>query len=130
MESGGSGLLQTIAAWGAAGAGGIGTLALLRRRLSRDRTEVTKDAAEAEFVQLLLDERNRAITDGRAARAAHEENVRLIARLTAQNEYLSREVVRQREELGAFRRMVLRLAPETLRFLQSDRQPLADDNGP
>lgn len=111
MES--AGLLQTLAAWGAAAAAGIGTAALLRRRLSRDRTEVAKDRAETSLVELLLKERDQAIRHWHTATFARQNDSEVIARLTARNEQLERE-------LRSIRRLVSRLHPESLRFLSTD----------
>lgn len=96
---------------GAATAIGIGLGSLvtaatvLRRRLSRDRVELTKDKAEGTFVELLLRERDTAIDEARQAAAARQADAATIARLTVQVEHLQRDV-------DALRRLLAHLHPD------------------
>ena len=122
--------LETIAKWGAGaiGLGGVG--ALMRRRLSRDNTEVAKDRAEAQFVTQLMQERDRAQQQARDAQAAasaaladRQDDAAVIGRLRAENEYLIKEIARLDDELQSFKRRVARLYPITRPFAQSDYVP-------
>lgn len=121
-----SSLIQTIATWGGGAAGLVGTVALLRRRLSRDSTEMTKDRAESTIVELLLKERDEAIADARDAWAARAANTEAIARLTAQNAHQAMEIQRLTREMATFRRMLGRLYPDTRQFLGTDFAPMQD----
>ena len=78
-------LLQHVAAWSAAGLGLAGSAALLRRRLSRDRTAISKDKVEMTFVEQLVKERDSALAEWRSAILARQADSEAIARLTAQN---------------------------------------------
>lgn len=121
MEALGGGLLlQTLATWGAAGAAGIGTAAVLLRRLSRDRTAIVKDRAESTLVELLLKERDQAIREWHKATFARQADSEVIARLSAQNEHLARESVRVAAELASIKRKVVRMYPESGRFFTTD----------
>ncbi len=120
----GPSLLEAIAGWGAAGVGLVGSAALLRRRLSRDRTEMTKDRVESKFVERLIDDRDAAIAEAREASHARQIATEAIARLTAQNEHQAGEISRLRVEFAAFKRMMLRMYPEALQFVGSDFQHL------
>ncbi len=123
-------MLQTIAGWGAAGVGLAGSLALLRRRLSRDQTEMTKDRTESRFVERLLQDRDAALAEHREALRARQTDSEAIARLTSQNEHQAREIERLTVEFAAFKRMLARLYPETRQFLGSDFPPLTRDTPP
>jgi hypothetical protein len=109
---------------GGAGAGLLGTVLMLRRRLSRDSTEMTKDRAEAHIIQTALLERDAARAEARAAWAEHQADAEAIARLTAQNVHQAKEIERLTAEFRAFKRMLARVFPETREFLISDFQPL------
>lgn len=119
-------LVGTIAGWGAAGIGLAGSVALLRRRLSRDKTEMVKDRVESGFVELLLKERDAANADWRDAWRVRQHDTEVIARLTSQNEHLIAEITRLRDEIGSFKRLVLRLHPDMRAFLVSSYPPLPD----
>lgn len=125
-----------IAGWAAAATavvGAAGGAALLRRRLSRDRTEMTKDRVESEFVVLLLKERDEALESAREAWRVRQVDAESIARLTSQNAYQQGEIERLKEEFHAFKRLIARLYPATRVFLESDfHQPtdFADQPAP
>jgi nitrate reductase gamma subunit len=95
----------------------VGAATLLRRRLSRDRVELTKDRAEGTFVELLLRERDTAIAEAREATQARQDDAAAIARLTAQNESQARDLVRLGAELAALKRLIKRLHPEAGQYL-------------
>lgn len=116
--------LQTLAGWSAAGVGFAGSLALLRRRLSHDQTERTKDRTEGLFVERLLQDRDTAIAENREAVMARQRDAEAIARLTVQNEHQEREISRLTIEFAAFKRLLARLYPDTRQFLGSDFSPL------
>jgi hypothetical protein len=117
-----AGLLQTIAGWTAAGIGLAGSAALLRRRLSRDRTEMTKDRAESNLVELLLRERDEAQKIAREAQSARHAAAEAVARLMAKTESQAAEIARLQREFTAFKRMLARVYPDTRLFLGSDFQ--------
>lgn len=133
-------VVQTAGAAGAAGGGiggavsaavaGVGGLVaaatVLRRRLSRDATEMTKDRAESRFVEVLLRERDEAIAEAREAMRARQANVEDIARLTAENAHQEREIARLTTEFAALKKMLMRVVPETRRYLSSTFDPLHD----
>jgi len=123
---------QDIIGWTAvvtAAVSTVGGVALLRRRLSRDRTEMTKDRAESAFITQLLKERDAAVTLARDAWRDRQTDVESIARLQAQNAYQQSEIERLKAEFGSLKRLIARLYPETRVFLESDFQRLpADDD--
>ena len=116
----------SLAGWGAAGVGLAGSLALLRRRLSRDQTEMTKDRMETNFIERLLKDRDAAMAEEREAARMRQVDTEAIARLTAQNEHQAREIARLTVEFAAFKRMILRLHPDMRPFLGSDFPPLIE----
>lgn len=78
----------------------------VRRRLSRDKTEMLKDRAEEGVIAQLRDlvikvqeERDRAHADAREAWARRTADAELIAAYRAENEYLKRDVQRLSEEV-------------------------------
>ena len=106
---------------------GLGTsAALLRRRLSRDSTEMTKDRTESRFVELMLEERDRALASARDAWKGAQMSAEAIARLTEQNAYQAREIERLTREMDRLKRTVIRMYPDTREFLASDSQPLKE----
>lgn len=114
-----------------AGVVGLGaSVALLRRRLSRDKAEMVKDRVESGYVELLLKERDAANADWRDAWRVRQKDTEVIARLAAQNEHLTAEISRLREEIGSFKRLVLRLHPDMRAFLVSSYPPLTDTPKP
>lgn len=120
-----SDLTARVAAWAGsitAAVGAAGGVALLRRRLSRDKTEMTKDRVEGEFVQLLLKERDEALERARDAWRVRQVDVESIARLTSQNAFQQGEIERLKAEMTALKRTVTRLYPTTRNFLESDYQ--------
>ena len=119
-----SSLLQQVAGWSAAGLGLAGSAALLRRRLSRDRTAMTKDKVEMTFVDQLVKERDSALAEWRMAILARQADSEAIARLSAQNAHQAGEISRLQLEFATFKRMLARLYPEARQFLGSDYPPL------
>ena len=110
--------------WGAGGAGLVGFVALLRSRLSRDRTARTMDRIEESFVQLLIKERDAARAEAAVDRVARHGAFEAIARLTAQNAYQASEIARLSLEFSTLRRRIARMYPETREFFSTDPMPL------
>jgi len=102
---------------------------VLRRRLSRDKTEMTKDRVEDNFISVLLKERDSALADAREAWRVRQVDVESIARLTSQNLYQQGEIERLRDEFRAFKRLIVRLYPASRAFLESE-YPLPTDLAP
>ena len=119
-------ILQQVAGWGAAVLTAVGGGALLRRRLSRDRTEMTRDHVESEFLLLLLKERDQALASAREAWRQREEDAQSIARLSSQTAFQQAEIDRLHAEFDHFKRTIVRLYPTTRQFLESDFQPTVD----
>ena len=120
-------LLQQVAGWGAGIVALVSSGALLRRKLSRDHVELTKDRAESAIVNLLLKERDEgqvAVRDAQAnMREAWKErhaDAEAIARLTAENAYQAAEIARLSAEMESFKRVLARLYPDTRQFLDSN----------
>lgn len=113
-------LMQTIAGVGAAGIGLAGSAALLRRRLSRDKTEMVKDRAESTIVELLLKERDQARDEAQTALKTHHDDAQTIARLTVDSTYQSAEIARLVIEFAAYKRLMVRMYPETRTFIVSE----------
>lgn len=127
-----TGLTQQVVGWTAAATaviGAAGGAALLRRRLSRDKTEMTKDRVESEFFTLLLKERDEALANAREAWRVRQVDAESIARLTSQNIYQQQEIERLKQEFASFRRLIARLFPATRAFLESDF-PIPTDLAP
>ena len=121
-----SDLMQRVAELSAAGAAGVGvagSVALLRRRLSRDKSEMVKDRAEDQILQTALVERDEARAETRAIWLARADDVAACARLTAQNEHQAAEIARLELEFSAQKRMLARLFPEARQFLGTDFLP-------
>jgi hypothetical protein len=128
-----TGLLQEIGAWGAGMVALATSVALLVRRLSKDRTEITKDIAETTFVSQLLKERDAAIASAREAWNERYRDSNTIARLTAENEFQARELARLSEDFAAFKRLLGRVYPETRPFVESgfiDESEMASEEFP
>jgi len=118
-----AGLTQQVVGWTAAATaviGAAGGAAVLRRRLSRDKTEMTKDRIESEFFTLLLKERDDALASAREAWRVRQVDAESIARLTSQNIYQQQEIERLKQEFASFKRLIARLYPSTRAFLESD----------
>ena len=118
--------LQQVAGWSAALITAVGGGALLRRRLSRDRTEITKDRVENDLLVVLLKERDQALSAAREVLRQREGDAESIARLTIQSQFQQREIERLQVEFESFKRRLARLYPSTRIFLESDFQPPAD----
>jgi hypothetical protein len=112
-------IVKTVGAWGAGIVALATSAAVLARRLSKDRTEITKDAAEASFVSQLLKERDAAIASAREAWKERYQDSNTIARLKAENEYQARELARLSDDFAAFKRLLGRMYPETRPFVES-----------
>jgi molecular chaperone GrpE (heat shock protein) len=121
---------QAIFAFIAGALGLAGSAALLRRRLSRDETEMTKDRVESKFVAQLLEDRDDAVQRAREASQGRQADREEIARLGAQNAHQAAEIARLTQEFAAFKRMLVRLYPETRQFLTSDFPPLIKEPRP
>lgn len=131
-------LLQSIAAGGGAVAALAGGAALVRRRLSRDSTEMVKDRAESDVVarlERMVEAANTQAAGATAQATADREhriaNAQMIARLSAENDYLRRDLERvsaERDEsrshldtlTGGVRRMVRDLPPAAQREVATD----------
>jgi hypothetical protein len=113
-------LLQEIAAWGGGIVAGVTALAVLARRLSHDRIVLAKDRVESSFVALLLKERDAAIRDAHDAWEERHADTQAIARLSVENEYQAKEIARLTTEFAAFKRVLIRLYPQTREFLESE----------
>ena len=119
-------MLQQVAGWTAAVLTAVGGGALLRRRLSRDRTEMTRDRVESEFLLLLLKERDQALATAREAWRQREADAQSIAQLASQNAFQQAEIDRLHDEFKQFKRTIARMYPTTRPFLESDFQPTVD----
>jgi hypothetical protein len=91
---------------GVAGAA-VGGLLLLRRRLSRDGVEVTKDRAEVDLVATLRAERNAAVTEAKREREQRTADAEKIARLEAQNSDFQSDLRRMWRALPPDKRAIL-----------------------
>lgn len=123
-------LLQNVANWGGAIAAAGGAGLMLLRRASRARPELAKDAAERDFVQLLLKERDAALQAAEAARQALQTYAEALGVLKAENAALSRDVQRLREDFSKFQRKLLRVYPEVRGYLDSNVIPWEDPSKP
>lgn len=104
-----------LAAWSTAfGSVGAG-VAVLRRRYSRDRTEMHKDRTESQLLEQLMDDAK----DVRQAWGERRRDAAAIASLEARNTTLEKDFARLTMEFEAFKRMVFRLHPELRAFLPS-----------
>ena len=119
-------LLPGVSGWIAAAFAAMGSFALLRRRLSKDKTELAKDQAERTFIALMLAERDQAIAEKHEAWRVRQVDVESIARLTSQNLYQQEEIERLVREFATFKGLIARLYPDTRRFLESDFAELDD----
>lgn len=95
----------------------LATVLVLRRRLSRDSTEITKDRAEASLISRLQGERDQAREEARQAREQRTGDAQAIARLTAENEHLRGDVERMTTDI---RRLVRGLSREARQVLATD----------
>ena len=118
--------LQLIFAAAASVLGLSASVAVFRRRLSRDKTEMTKDRTESCFVELLLQERDSALASSREAWKGAQMSSEAIARLTEQNAHQACEIARLTREMDRLKRTVMRMYPDTRDFLDSDPQPLKE----
>jgi hypothetical protein len=113
-------LTQQIAGIAGAVTAAVGGLAVMRRRLSRDRTEMTKDRVESDFFKVLLKERDEALAQAREAWLARRVDAESIAKLTAQNSYQQAEIERLKHDFAAFKRLIVRLSPSLRPFMESE----------
>jgi hypothetical protein len=113
----------------AAGALGalVGALMMVRRRLSRDGVEMTKDRAEADLVEVLRSERDAAIAEARRVRDQHTADAEIIARLLSDKAHLEADV---RRLLADYRKMIRGLSPEVRRVLATEFSDLGPPEEP
>jgi hypothetical protein len=111
--------VASVEDWLTAGASAVGALGaaalLVRRKLSRDHVEVTKDRAEAGLVELLRKERDSAFAEAKRVRDQRTADAEIIARLMSDKAHLEAEVRRQRAD---YRRMVRELPAPIQRVLR------------
>lgn len=86
---------------------------------------MTKDRTESRFVELLLEERDRALSSAKEAWKGAQFSSEAIARLSAQNAHQAGEIERLTREMDRLKRTVMRMYPDTRDFLATDSQPLA-----
>ena len=105
----------------------IGTILWLRRRVSRDNTEVAKDKGEKQLVERLITERDLAAADAREAwkqRNADAQSIaRLEARLLAMEEKiqdLNRDLKLKDREIKGLRRVIKETNPEAAKLWSTD----------
>lgn len=72
----------------------IAAILWLRRRTSRDSTEIAKDRAEESLIGKLANERDKAMEAAAEAWSRRTEDAKEIAGLRATNEYLKRDIER------------------------------------
>lgn len=117
-------LLQSMGALAGGGVALVGALAVLARRLSRDRNELTKDRVELDYLAQLLKERDEALRAARDALRERYDDSKIVARLTVENEFQAKELARLAEDFEHFKRLLARMYPQTRRFVESG---FADD---
>lgn len=120
--------LQTITNWAGAIVAGVGGLALLVRRLSRDGTELVKDGIERDVVGRLIKERDDARAELTSAIAAQRQCAALLAGVTAERASLAREIQDMKDDFQRFQRKIGRMYPETREFLDSALMPFTTDS--
>jgi hypothetical protein len=121
-----NGMLQTLATWGAAGVGLVGSAALLRRRLSKDHVERKKDRAESGMIGLLIHERDEAFKAEHVALGLHQTDAVVIATLREKHERDQIEIVRLTLEAARFKQKIWRISPQLREFLATDFEHTED----
>ncbi|MCA0214665.1 MAG: hypothetical protein LCH79_15995 [Proteobacteria bacterium] len=99
----------------------IATLLWLRRKTSRDSTEIAKDRAEENLIGTLRAERDRAMAAAAEAWDRRTKDAEEIAGLSAKNAYLEREVARLSTEMTQLQ-MRLAQVTDALARLPQDTQ--------
>lgn len=84
----------------------VGGIMYLRRRANRDGLRITEDRTEGTLLKTTLTERNQAAADAREAWLRSSSDARLIGQLTAENEYLKRELQDARDTVTKIRASV------------------------
>jgi septal ring factor EnvC (AmiA/AmiB activator) len=87
-------------------------------RASKTATTVAKDSAERDIIATLVLERDRAQADAREAWRQRTDDAQRIAKLTAENESLQRDIGRLTDEVARLRRSV-----DSLRALIQQQVP-------
>lgn len=121
----------------------VGGIMYMRRRASRDGVRIVEDRTEGTLLKTTLTERNQATADAREAWLRSSADAREIGRLTAENEYLKRELQDARDTITKIRMSVqavgrnvdtvqknLDLTFENVRTGQTDFGPLATVHAP
>lgn len=115
----------------------VGTLLWLRRRVSKDSTEINADKAQNTILGTALSRADAAERDAREAWAQRTKDAEAIARLSVQNEALIAQISLLRDEkfvvgiqLKRLKMELGRQNPELRRFLGSDFGPINDEGKP
>lgn len=113
-----------------------GTLLWLRRRVSKDSTEINADKAQNSILGIAMTRADAAEKDAREAWAQRTNDVAKIAELTNENKNLLEKIVQLRDDRFVLnlqmKRLKLelgRLEPSLRRILDSDFGALPDDEG-
>lgn len=112
-----------LAAWGTTGATIVGSVLVLRRRVSRDGVKIAGDRVESRFLDNVLGEREEANDQVLALMAARSGDVRRLAELEGDLKNEQDAHARTRLEFAAFKRRVMRLYPVTREFVESAIAP-------
>lgn len=103
----GGGHYEGPLSWVISGVGGLILASIwFRRRMSRDGAEIAKDRAETNIVEVLRQERDKAMGDAREAWARRTADAEQIAALRSENEFLKRDINRLSEELEELKESV------------------------
>jgi hypothetical protein len=117
--------------WLAPVAGAIGAIGgavmLLRRRLSRDNVEVTKDRTEVDILEQALERERLAVEDAKRMREQRTADAEIIARLLSDKAHLEADV---RRLLADYRKMIRGLSPEVRRVLATEFSDLGPPEEP
>lgn len=97
---------ETVGFMGSGIIGMILTILFLRRKTSRDKLEILKDGTEGLMLKTALEEKDKAMADARQAWSSKTDDARLIGQLTAENDYLKRELKVALEQLAEIRKGV------------------------
>lgn len=85
----------------------VGAILWLRRKTSRDGVELIKDRTEGKLLQTALEERDKAMAQAREAWSHRTTDAGTIGQLTAENDYLKRELDAARLQITEIRRGVM-----------------------
>lgn len=97
---------ETATVVGSGVVGLIFSILFLRRKTSRDKLEILKDGTEGLMLRTAIDERAKAMQDARDAWSEKTSDARIIGQITAENEYLKRELAAAQEQIARIRRGV------------------------